>query len=109
MNANDLASVKIPRLAPLLAAVTSTLTMALPVTPLQAESVVLTNEHADVGSGYEEGSWDLHVHDESNGAEYEPNEALLFIGPAGKTSRPAGASWEFLGNEAGADLWVLPQ
>lgn len=71
--------------------------------------VVLQTGHADIGLAYEDGAWDLHVHDETNDTEYEPGGALLFVGPDAKTVQPAGSQWEFLGAGAGNDLWVLPQ
>ena len=70
---------------------------------------ILTTEHADLGIAYEGGEWDLHVHDEDGDRELEAADTLMYIGPDGKTSRPAGSDWDFFGNSAGEDLWILPQ
>jgi surface-anchored protein len=72
-------------------------------------SNLLTTEHVDIGLAFESGAWDLHLHDETNEVEYAPDEALLFVGPQGKTLQPAGAEWDFLGAGAGGDVWILPQ
>lgn len=79
------------------------------VSPSWAFTTILTNEHADIGIGYEDGMWDLHIHDEDNDVELEADETLIYIGSAGKTVRWAGSQWDFLGNNAGDDLWILPQ
>jgi surface-anchored protein len=63
----------------------------------------------DVGIAIEDGAWDLHVHDESNDAEYEPDAALLHVGPAAAEARPAGDAFDFIGVAAGETFWRLPQ
>jgi len=77
-------------------------------TALNLSATVLTNEHTDIGLGYEGGEWDLHIHDEDNDEEYEPDEAVLYAGPA---ARKSANSFEagFTGAAQGEDLWVLPQ
>jgi len=74
----------------------------------RAYDAILTTEHVDLGLAYVGGAWDLHVHDETNLAEYAPGDALLYVGAITKTTRPAGSQWDFFGNNAGEDLWVLP-
>jgi surface-anchored protein len=84
-------------------------------TPARAQ-VVLTAGHADIGLGFGNGQWNLHVHDEDNGVEYAPsgapgatNWALLQVGQSARTSRPPGTQWNFLGAPAGGNVWILPQ
>jgi surface-anchored protein len=69
----------------------------------------LTTEHVDIAIGFSGGTWDLHLHDEDNNLEIEPDEAVLFAGPAALRSRPAGSQFDFLGVPAGSNIWVLPQ
>jgi surface-anchored protein len=77
--------------------------------PAASALTVLDDEHGDIGVSYSgAGGWDLHVHDETNDAEYEPEEALLYVSALTKTVRPGGSQWDFLGVNAGADLWILP-
>jgi surface-anchored protein len=61
------------------------------------------------GVDYLNDAWDLAIHDRDEVVKYAPDEALLFIGPQGRTSRPSGSQWDFLGVGAGQDVWVLPQ
>jgi surface-anchored protein len=68
----------------------------------------LTNEHVDIGIGYEDGEWDLHIHDDTNDIEYAPDEAIFQIGMAALTTVPADARFSFLGN-SGESVWVVPQ
>ncbi|MDK3159440.1 choice-of-anchor M domain-containing protein [Kamptonema cortianum] len=76
--------------------------------PLQAQTA-LTTEHVDIGLA-EGAGLGLHWHDETNGIEYEPDEAFAFFDPvAALNSRPAGAQWDFLGMAAGQNVWILPQ
>lgn len=83
--------------------------VAMLAVPASAFTTVLTTEHADIGIGYEGGEWDLHVHDEDNDVELEAAETLIYIGAAGRATRPAGSQWDFFGNSAGENLWILPQ
>ena len=52
-------------------------------------SHLLGSEHVDIGLAYEDGAWDLHLHDETHDIEYAPDEALLFVAPEAKTTQPA--------------------
>lgn len=72
----------------------------------QADTVI-SSGHVDIGIGYKNGAFDLHVHvEEPVEAEYEPGEALLSIGPASQATAPGGA-YSFLGT-AGNPVWILP-
>jgi len=70
----------------------------------------LTTGHTDVGIVYEDDAWNLHIgrHEDSPPAEYAPNEAVLQVAPASKTSVPASPAFAFLG-EPGAPIYVLPE
>lgn len=70
--------------------------------------VILTNQHVDVGIGFEDGAWDLHVHDETNDVEYEPSEAVLFVAKEAMTMVPNDPLYGFLGR-AGRPVWIAPQ
>ena len=70
----------------------------------------LTTGHTDVGIVYEDDAWNLHIgrHDDIPPMEYAPNEAILQVAPASKTSVPASPAFGFLG-EPGAPIYVLPE
>ena len=70
--------------------------------------VVLTNQHVDVGVAFEDGAWDLHIHDETNDIEYEPDAAVLLVGSVARTTVPNDPAYSFLGR-AGRPIWILPQ
>ncbi len=61
----------------------------------------------DIGIAYEDG-WDLHVHDETNGAEHEPADVLLYVGPQAEEVRVEDARFDFIGVGAGETYWRLP-
>lgn len=84
--------------------------LALSATSAQASfAVVLTDEHVDIGLAYEDDAWDLHVHDETNDAEYAPDEALLYGGANTQAKRPADPAFGFIGVGSGSQYWRLPQ
>ncbi|BCB83164.1 hypothetical protein Psuf_004770 [Phytohabitans suffuscus] len=80
--------------------------------PAQASGQVVIGEgHVDViGVGYEDGEFNLHIHDESvePGVEREPYEVRFQVKPAAETTVPANPAYGFLG-AAGDPVWVLPQ
>lgn len=77
-------------------------------TALTARSqTLLTIEHVDIGLAFGDGLWDLHVHDETNEQEYEPDDAILFVGPTASNSVPVNPLFSFLGNP-GDSVWQLP-
>jgi len=72
----------------------------------------LTSGDVDIGVNYEDDAWDLHIHDEGPDVEYEPDEALLYVGMAGLTTRAGGlatSTYDFLGVANGARFFQLPQ
>lgn len=95
---------------PIMAAALAALAAWLAAPPLaRALPPVLAVEHVDVGLGYEDDAWDLHVHDEDNDVEYESDEPILFGGPNTLTSQPVDPAFAFTGAAPGDDLWVLPE
>lgn len=66
----------------------------------------LTTGHVDIGIAYEDGAFDLHVHDEGTDIEYSPPDAILVVGAAAQTTTPAGLSALA---STGSSLWVLPK
>ena len=71
--------------------------------PVQAGAIL--NGHADIGIGFEDGNFDLHVHDEESDVEYAAADAMIFVGARSKVQAPAGLG--FTGANAGEPLWVL--
>jgi hypothetical protein len=73
-----------------------------------APAVRLTAGHTDVGLAVEDGTWDLHIHDESHDVEYAPDEAVLVVEPEAYTTVPNDPRYSFLGLPC-SGLWTLPQ
>ena len=69
---------------------------------------VLTSGHADIGVNFTGGTWDLHIHQHEPDTEYEPDEALLYVGIDAQTIRNSDASYDFLGVPAGSTVYILP-
>jgi surface-anchored protein len=80
-----------------------------PPPPAPCTPVVLAEGAVDApGIAFEDGEWDLHVHDEEADIEYEPDCAVLKAKDEAETVVPADPSFAFLGS-AGDPVWVLPQ
>jgi surface-anchored protein len=77
--------------------------------PSAFAQTVLTNQHVDIGAGFDLGVWDLHLHDEDNDVEYEADEAVLSIGESAIRPRPAGSQFDFIGVGAGQLFHLNPQ
>jgi surface-anchored protein len=75
---------------------------------LSLNGATLVTGHVDLGIGYADGVWDLHVHDGVNDIEFEPDDVVLQVGESAKTTVPGTAGFAFLGN-AGDPIWILPQ
>lgn len=71
-------------------------------------TVVLDQGHADVGVAYEDGAFNLHVHDGVTDQEYRPGQARLVAKSAARTSVPDDPAYRFLG-DPGDPVWVLPE
>jgi hypothetical protein len=64
--------------------------------------------HVDIGIGYEDKAFDLHVHQEEPvDQEFAPGEAVFAVGSAAAGVSPGGAFTSFLG-ASGTPVWVLP-
>ena len=63
--------------------------------------------HVDIGIGYEDQAFDLHVHQEEPiEQEFAPGEAVFAVGSAAAGVSPGGAFSGFLG-PGGAPVWTL--
>jgi len=92
-----------------LVAVVSLAAACVPPTPPPAGPTVLSQGGVDApGIAFEDGEWDLHVHDEDNDVEYEPDEVILKVKDEAATTVPADPAFGFLG-ASGDPIWVLPQ
>jgi surface-anchored protein len=84
--------------------------LAIGAAPLAAQTR-LVNEHADIGIAYEDGMWNLHIHDETNDREFSPpsglDGAILEVGALAQTAVSADPRFSFLG-AAGSSIWILP-
>jgi surface-anchored protein len=87
------------------ATATATISAAVP----QPMEGVVAEGHADIGLNYEDGAWDLHIHDEEHDVEFEPNGALYYVAPEAISNRPAGSQFDFIGVGAGQPFYRLPQ
>ena len=90
--------------------VTTTVTITGSIRP--EFEAVLRAGHVDIGVNFDEGAWDLHIHDEETDTEYEPNEAMLYVGRDAMLTRNGAAAnpaYDFLGVPSGSSLFVLPQ
>jgi surface-anchored protein len=68
--------------------------------------------HADIGVNFEDGDWDLHIHDHEPDTEYEPDEAMFYVGRDAMLTRTGDAAdpaYDFLGAPVGSTLFVLPE
>ena len=76
--------------------------------------------HADIGVEYDTGKLELH-YGVAPGAtldppqtltapetEFDPDELFTRAPDSTVLGRPAGSSWDFVGNVAGEDVWILP-
>jgi surface-anchored protein len=78
------------------------------VSSANAQSNILFDSHVDFDIAFEDGAFELALHDDDTDAEFDPADTLLFVGPEARTTRPAGSEFDFIGVPAGADVWVLP-
>ncbi len=64
--------------------------------------------HVDIGIGYADKAFDLHVHQEEPvDQEFTPGEVVFSIGSAAAGVSPGGAFTSFLG-ATGTPVWILP-
>ena len=101
--------VRLAAMAPLLAGLALVATACPPPPPPPACPVELSEGAVDApGIAFEDGAFDLHVHDEDNDIEYEADCAVLKVKDEAATTVPADPAFSFLGT-AGAPAWILPQ
>ena len=60
-----------------------------------------------IGIAFEDGAFNVHVHDEEHDVEYAPSEVQLVAKPGSEIAVPADPAYSFLGTP-GARAWVLP-
>lgn len=71
--------------------------------------VVLSQGHVDViGVAFEDGAFDVHVHDEEADIEYAPHEVQIVAKSESRTTVPDDPAFAFLG-DPGDPVWVLPE
>jgi surface-anchored protein len=68
---------------------------------------ILGNEHADIDVAFENGEFELLVHDETNDIEYDPTDVILRVNGGARTTVPNDPAYSFLG-VAGSAVWILP-
>jgi surface-anchored protein len=96
--------------------------IALAFSSSQSEAAALyTKGHADLGIGYENGAFDIHIHAEGatiDGVEYddeefEADEVIIVVSPSALEARPANfggfLNFDPIGVAAGVDYYKLPQ
>lgn len=66
----------------------------------------LPAEHADIDIVYD-GAWELGWHNDDG--EIEAANAYALLPDLSKLARPAGSQWDFLGTNAGGDVYIIPQ
>ena len=73
---------------------------------------ILQTGHADIGVNFADNVWDLHVHQHDPDTEYEPDEAVFYVGSDAIITRngdTANSAYDFLGVPAGSPVFVLPE
>ncbi|MFF5225018.1 choice-of-anchor M domain-containing protein [Dactylosporangium sp. NPDC000521] len=98
---------------PLLGAATTALTVALLAvgTPAQAAGVVLSQGHVDaVDVAFEDGAFELSVHDETvdPDVERDPASVVFKVPSQAAVTVPADPAYAFLGSP-GSTVYVLPE
>ena len=63
--------------------------------------------HGDIGIGYTDGAWDLHLHNDLG--EFPHDEVLIYGGPDGLRDTPPGPLFAFIGAAPGAQSYNFPQ
>lgn len=64
--------------------------------------------HLEIGIAFEDGAWDLHVHDHDAEAEFEPDEVRFVVPKRANRKTPKEREFRFL-RDAGKRIWELPQ
>lgn len=68
-------------------------------------TTIIRDGHVDIGIGYDTvgNAWNMHVHNETDGIEYDPGDVLLWVNRLHQ--RPVGSNFDFIGVEAGQWYW----
>ncbi|MBA4065782.1 MAG: hypothetical protein C0501_19105 [Isosphaera sp.] len=74
-----------------------------------AAMIVLGPGEVDIAITFEGGQLGLVLAVDDTGDEFDPADALLFVGPAARVTQPPGAQFAFLGAGAGNPVWIVPQ
>jgi surface-anchored protein len=84
--------------------------LLLSLTRMQAEVRFLGHGHTDLAVDYDASTsqWNFHVGSDALGAEFAPDEVVLKVKPAARTTVPANPTFAFLGT-SGSPVWILPQ
>ncbi len=91
------------------ATATAAAVLALALQPAaRADIAHLTEGHTDVGIAFEDGEFDLHIHDEEHDIEYAPDEAIFDVTDFARTTVSGNPGLSFLGHP-GDTVWILPQ
>ncbi|MEO0513914.1 MAG: choice-of-anchor M domain-containing protein [Planctomycetota bacterium] len=79
-------------------------------TPVVAQPALLDDAHVDIGVAYEDGEWDLHIHQETPiDVEFEPDEAILVVDSTLATTQPTNPAFDFIGAADDATIWIATQ
>ncbi|MDB6025687.1 MAG: hypothetical protein JWM68_1910 [Verrucomicrobiales bacterium] len=66
--------------------------------------------HADIGLAYENGAWNLHVHDHTHDFEFTPATATYVVdAPAQTTVTSSSPAFTNILGATGSTVWILPQ
>ncbi len=76
--------------------------------PGDDDFVRLTQGEVDLGVAFEDGAFDLHLHDHAADIEYESGDARLHVAALAKSTVPDDPNFSFLGTPDNA-VWILPQ
>ncbi|MBY8848952.1 choice-of-anchor M domain-containing protein [Saccharothrix longispora] len=98
-----------PRLIRALLAATAALLLAQPAAHAEAP-VVIADGHVDLGPRLLDGRWTLQLRDDTGDGPVwrEPDDVVLQVADAARTTVPDDPAYAFLGSPGG-DVWVLPQ
>lgn len=77
--------------------------------PITGFANVFSEGDVDLAAGFEDGSFEPHIHDEENELEVEPADGVYHLRPAGASTRPAGAAFDFMGVTAGQPIYRFSQ
>ena len=76
---------------------------------------LLKTTHVDHAFRYSGGNWEIVIHGNDGNTDLDPDKAVMIVidkpfpASGGRATRPTGAQWDFLGVDAGEDVWLVPQ